>query len=163
MSGGATVRDRLLERHRKRLRRMIAVRLDRRLAARVDPSDVLQEAFLDAARQVDNYLKDPRVVAYIWLRGLAWKRLLKLQRDHLGAQRRAVSREVALPGNSSIRLAQQLMAQGLDRHKAIHAIASVLINHIQDVVSDPAPENDQNPRYHAALRRLTAKKWLRSG
>ena len=102
----------LYQHYRPRLRQMVQLRIDPRLAARVDPSDVLQEAFLDAARQVDNYLKDPRVVVYIWLRGLAWKRLLKLQRDHLGAQRRAVSREVDLPGNSSLRLAQQLMAQG---------------------------------------------------
>jgi uncharacterized protein YoaH (UPF0181 family) len=61
------------------------------------------------------------------------------------------------------RKVQQLMAQGLDRHEAIHAIASVLINHTRDVVSDPAPEDDQNPRYYAALRRLTARKWLRLG
>jgi RNA polymerase sigma-70 factor, ECF subfamily len=109
----------LYQHYRPRLRQMVQLRIDPRLAARVDPSDVLQEAFLDAARQVDNYLKDPQVVVYIWLRGLAWKRLLKLQRDHLGAQRRAVSREVDLPGNSSLRLARQLMAQGSSPSKAL--------------------------------------------
>jgi RNA polymerase sigma-70 factor (ECF subfamily) len=109
----------LYEHYRPRLRQMVRLRMDPRLAARVDPSDVLQEAFVDAARQVSNYLKDPQVVFYVWLRGLAWKRLLKLQREHLGAQRRAVSREVALPGNSSIRLGQQLLAQGSSPSKAM--------------------------------------------
>jgi RNA polymerase sigma-70 factor (ECF subfamily) len=109
----------LYEHYRPRLRQMVRLRIDRRLAARVDPSDVLQEAFLDAARQVDSYLKDPQVIFYIWLRGLAWKRLLKVQREHLGAQCRTVSREVALPGNSSLRLAKQLMAQGSSPSKAI--------------------------------------------
>src|SRR5207244_9467827 len=80
----------LFEHFRPRLRQMVRLRMDPRLAARVDASDVLQEAFMDAARQVDNYLRDPGVVFYVWLRGLAWKRLLKLQRQHLGAQCRAV-------------------------------------------------------------------------
>jgi RNA polymerase sigma-70 factor (ECF subfamily) len=125
----------LYEHYRPRLRQMVRLRMDARLAARVDPSDVLQEAFVDAARQVNNYLKDPQVVFYVWLRGLAWKRLLKLQREHMGAQRRAVSREVALPGNSSIKLGQQLLAQESSPSKAMmqkelqqrvrHAMASL--------------------------------------
>jgi RNA polymerase sigma-70 factor (ECF subfamily) len=53
--GDAQARGRLLERHRPRLKRMVAVRLDRRLAARVDPSDVVQEALTDAAAQLDGW------------------------------------------------------------------------------------------------------------
>ena len=51
--GDAGARADLLARHRARLRRMIAYRLDRRLAARVDPSDVVQEAQLEVARRTD--------------------------------------------------------------------------------------------------------------
>ena len=42
----------LLNAHRPRLRRMVALRLDRRLQGRLDPSDVIQEAYLDAARRL---------------------------------------------------------------------------------------------------------------
>jgi RNA polymerase sigma-70 factor (ECF subfamily) len=98
--------------YRPRLRQMVRLRMDTRMAARVDPSDVLQEAYLDAARQVQSYLRRPAVAVYVWLRGLTWERLLNLQRDHLGAQRRAVDRELPLPAESSVHLARQLLAQG---------------------------------------------------
>jgi hypothetical protein len=59
--------------------------------------------------------------------------------------------------------ARQLMAQGLDRHDAVHAIASVLIAHLGDIAKGTVTEADSNRRYFSALRRLTARKWLRSG
>src|SRR5438309_2767338 len=54
--GDDHARWRLLDRHRARLLRMIAVRMDGRLAARLDPSDVVQEALADAARALPDYL-----------------------------------------------------------------------------------------------------------
>ncbi len=105
--------------YRPRLRTMVRLRMDRRLAVRVDASDVLQEAYLDAARQLPAYLVDPRVDVYVWLRGLAWKRLLKLHRQHLGAQCRAAGRELVLPVASSASLAVQLLAPGSSPSKAI--------------------------------------------
>jgi RNA polymerase sigma-70 factor (ECF subfamily) len=98
--------------YRPRLRQMLRLRIDARLAARLDPSDVLQEAYLDAARQVDNYVREPKVTAYIWLRGLARERLANLEQQHLGARRRAVSRDLSLPGQSSLLLAKHLLAPG---------------------------------------------------
>jgi RNA polymerase sigma-70 factor (ECF subfamily) len=91
---------------------MVRLRMDPRMTARVDPSDVLQEAYLDAARQIGSYLEQPKVDAYVWLRGLTWERLLNLQRSHLGAQCRTVRREISLPPESSVHLANQLLAQG---------------------------------------------------
>ena len=52
-SGGGPALDALLERHRNRLRRMVAVRLDSRLAPLVNPSDVVQGALADASRKLD--------------------------------------------------------------------------------------------------------------
>src|SRR5204862_1794322 len=66
--GDATARGRLLERHRPRLKRMVAVRLDRRVAARVDPSDVVQETLAVAARGLDDYLRDRPLPFFPWLR-----------------------------------------------------------------------------------------------
>jgi hypothetical protein len=75
-----------------------------------------------------------------------------------------VENQIALGDETPVRLkARQLMAQGLDRHDAIHAIASVLVKHFNDVLRSPEPAADANQRYYAALRRLNARKWLRSG
>jgi RNA polymerase sigma-70 factor (ECF subfamily) len=102
----------LFDSYRVQLRRMVELRLDGRVAARLDPSDVLQEVYLDMAGQIAGYLRKPEVNFYVWLRGLAWERLLKLQRRHLGAECRAVGREQALPLESSSALAQQCLAPG---------------------------------------------------
>jgi RNA polymerase sigma-70 factor (ECF subfamily) len=106
----------LLIRHRPRLRRMIAVRLDNRLAARIDPSDVVQEALTDAARKLSDYLRRQPLPFYPWLRQLAWERLVKVHRRHLHAQKRAAAREQdVVPGVSSasvLELAQRLLASG---------------------------------------------------
>lgn len=100
----------LFDAYRPRLRRMLQVRMDARVSARLDPSDVLQEAYLDAAQQIDRYLDRPQVDVYVWLRGLTWQRLLKLQRAHLGARCRDVGREQPHADDSSDLLAQQFLA-----------------------------------------------------
>src|SRR5437764_3124229 len=114
-SGDGRARQELLARHRKRLRRMVALRLDRRLAARVDPSDVVQEALADAARKLDGYLRDRPLPFYPWLRRLAWERLVKLHQRHVAAARRSVTREEprsCWPDESALDLARQLVASG---------------------------------------------------
>jgi len=109
----------LFDHYRPRLRQMIRLRLDPRVAARLDPSDVLQEVYLDVAGQVRSYLARPSVAFYVWLRGLAWERLVKLHRRHLGAACRAVGREQPLPLESSAALASQLTAAGASPSAAL--------------------------------------------
>jgi RNA polymerase sigma-70 factor (ECF subfamily) len=109
----------LFDYYRPRLRHMLRLRMNARLAARIDASDVLQEAYLDAARQIQGYLEQPQVALYVWLRGLAWKRLLNLHRQHLDAQCRAVEREWSLPLESSALLAKALLAQGPSPSQAL--------------------------------------------
>jgi RNA polymerase sigma-70 factor (ECF subfamily) len=106
----------LLEGHRRRLRRMVRLRLDARLQGRVDPSDVLQEAYLEASRRLAEYLRDPKVPFFLWLRYLTGQKLLALRRQHLGVQARDAGREVslfhgAMPEASSACLAAQLMGR----------------------------------------------------
>jgi RNA polymerase sigma-70 factor (ECF subfamily) len=79
---------------RERLWRMLFVRLDRRISSRVSPDDVLQEAFLDVARRIGEYLADPTVPVYVWLRFLVVQRMQMMQRMHLGAEMRSVEAEV---------------------------------------------------------------------
>jgi RNA polymerase sigma-70 factor, ECF subfamily len=88
--------ERLMGDHRARLRRMVALRLDRRLQGRVDPSDVIQEACIDAARRLAEYAKNPAMPFYLWLRFLAGQRLMEQHRRHLGAQARDAGREISL-------------------------------------------------------------------
>jgi RNA polymerase sigma-70 factor (ECF subfamily) len=110
--GDGSARQQLLARHRGRLRAMVAARLDRRLAARLDPSDVVQEALAEADRRLDDYLRDRPLPFYPWLRQLAWERLVKAHRAHLGRARRDVRREepdvLGLPDESVAELAQRL-------------------------------------------------------
>ena len=70
--------------------------MDRRVAGRVDPSDVLQEAYLDASRQLEQYLAEPPMSLFFWLRFLTGQRLMAIHRQHLGAQKRDAKQEVAL-------------------------------------------------------------------
>ena len=92
--GDDSATQQLLTRHREQLRRMIAVRMDPRLAARIDPSDVIQEATAEAARKLPDYLQRPACPFYPWLRQIAWERLVQLHRHHIHAQRRSVKREL---------------------------------------------------------------------
>jgi RNA polymerase sigma-70 factor, ECF subfamily len=89
----ASALGRLLERHRTRLRRLVAARLDRRLTARVDPSDVVQETLVDAVRRLPEYLRERPVPYLAWLRRLALQRLVWWHRFHLGSSKRSVSRD----------------------------------------------------------------------
>jgi RNA polymerase sigma-70 factor (ECF subfamily) len=90
----------LLELHRQRLRRMIAARLDRRLAPRLDPSDVVQETLADAARRLPDYLRDRPLPFYPWLFRLAADRLARTHRDHIGSTVRGIGREERINGTA---------------------------------------------------------------
>jgi RNA polymerase sigma-70 factor (ECF subfamily) len=112
--GDDMARQRLLARHRDRLRRMFAVRMDPRLAARIDPSDLVQETLADAAAKLDAYLHERSLPFYAWVRQLAWDHLVQAHRRHVRARRRSVSREEQWAGPadaSSAALAERLMAR----------------------------------------------------
>jgi RNA polymerase sigma-70 factor (ECF subfamily) len=104
--------DRLFARHRPELRRLVQLRLDPKLRPRLDPSDVVQEAQMEALRRLDHYLHEPPMPFRLWLRQLTYDRLLMVRRQHVRAERRTVERDVALPDRSSLLLAQQLLARG---------------------------------------------------
>src|SRR3954464_4129927 len=106
----------LFARYRGRLRRMVKLRLDRQLQGRLDPSDVLQEAYLDIAKRSREYLANPAMPVFLWLRWITGEKLLALHRRHLGAQIRDAGQEVSLhrgslPQASSISLAAMLLGR----------------------------------------------------
>ena len=104
----------LFSRHRAQLKRMVHLRISRRLSGRVDDSDVLQEAFAEAARRLDEYAREPSLSFFLWLRRLTALKLAEVHRRHLGTQLRDADREVTLhrgglPLADSVSLAAQLL------------------------------------------------------
>lgn len=92
---------------------MVRLRLDRRLQGRVDPSDVLQEAYLDLASKLPSFAEKPPMPFFLWLRLVTQERLLRLHRQHLGAAMRDAGREISLHDGSmqasSVSLAAHLL------------------------------------------------------
>eukprot|EP00913_Durusdinium_trenchii_P008980 g8446.t1 len=110
--GDAAAVNRLLDRHRESLRRMVGFRMDRKIANRLDASDVVQDVLLEANRRLRDYLRDPKLPFHLWLRQLARDRVIDMHRRHRGARRRSVDREqqpaAAYGDRSSIDLAGML-------------------------------------------------------
>jgi RNA polymerase sigma-70 factor (ECF subfamily) len=114
--GDASAAGQLLGRHRARLRQMVAVRIDPRLAARVDPSDVVQEALAEATKKLPDYLRHRPLPFYPWLRQIAWEKLLDMHTRHVAVQKRSVTREgpnhLDLSDHSTMQLVDRLVASG---------------------------------------------------
>ncbi len=115
-AGDAQAVNELFARYRDRLRAMVRLRLNRRLQGRVDPSDVLQEAFLEISKHFAEYVRAPTMPFFLWLRYITGQKLIAIHRHHLGAQMRDAGQEVslyrgALPQASSVSLANQLLGR----------------------------------------------------
>jgi RNA polymerase sigma-70 factor (ECF subfamily) len=128
----------LFERHRGRLEQMVRLRLDRRLQGRLDPADVLQEAYLDVARRFPEYAADPALPFFLWLRLLTAQRLVDLHRQHLGTRMRDAGREVSLragafPRASSASLAELLLGRLTSASRA--AIRAETQRRVQDALN----------------------------
>ena len=113
--GDQQARNRLLDIHRNRLKRMIAVRMDHRLLKRIDPSDIVQDTLVLADRRLDEYIRDQPIAFYPWLRQLAWDQVVALQRKHLYASRRSRRREEDLVPALSDESVAELASCVLDR------------------------------------------------
>lgn len=150
--GDRGARQGLLIRHRERLRRMVAARMDRRLASRFDPSDVVQEALAEADRRLDDYLRDRPLPFYPWLRQFACQRLQQLHRHHMDAGRRSIAceepKETPLPDHSAQDLARRLLAGGTSPS------GHVIRNEQRDRVRDALVRLDPRDREVLVLRYL---------
>ena len=130
---------RLLDRYRERLRRMVSLRIDSRVSARVDASDVVQERALDAAQKLVDYERDRPIPFYPWLHRLAADKLALAHRHHLRAGRRSVAREEA------------------DTFLWVQGSSRLLVDWL--VASDATPgdaffRSERRRQVHAALERL---------
>jgi RNA polymerase sigma-70 factor (ECF subfamily) len=147
-----------LEQCRPRLRRMIALRLDPRLHGRIDPSDVIQETFLEASARLAEYLQKPTMPFFLWLRFLAGQKLVTLHRHHLGTRMRDAGREVALyrgqlPETTSAALAAQLL--GHEPRPSEAAVRAELKIRLQEALNHLDPLD----REVLALRHFEQLSW----
>jgi RNA polymerase sigma-70 factor (ECF subfamily) len=119
--GDLLARQEILVRHRDRLRKMIGLRMDHRLAARIDPSDVVQETLAEAVQKLPEYLRRRPLPFYPWLRQLACEKLITLHRRHM-AQKRSVRREEhpPLPDDSVLQLAERVAAEASTPSSRLH-------------------------------------------
>lgn len=142
-SGDQSAREQLLVRHRNRLKRTVSVRMDRRLAARLDPSDVVQDTLVDATKKLPQYLRERPVPFYAWLRQLAVERIVHEHRRHLRSKGRSLLREeqhaVPLPNHSAIELAVRLLQNGTGA--STRAMREELQAKVQQVLAQLGPQD----------------------
>jgi RNA polymerase sigma-70 factor (ECF subfamily) len=134
----------LVERHRDRLERMARLRLDRRLRGRVDPADVVQEAYLAVRGKFPPYNADPRLPFFLWLRREVGQKLVDLHRFHLGTKMRDAGQEVSLhsgplPQVTSLSLAEQLLGKLTPASQA--AMRAELKVRVQEALNSMDPQD----------------------
>jgi RNA polymerase sigma-70 factor, ECF subfamily len=125
---------------------MVAARIGPRLAARVDPSDVVQKALGDAARAMPEYLRDRPLPLSDCLRRFAWERLMKPHHHHIGIRRRSVARErrpLVLPDDTGHDLDDRLSASGPSPRR--NRIREELIRRVRDAIATMSPDDQEIP------------------
>jgi RNA polymerase sigma-70 factor (ECF subfamily) len=181
--GDPQATERLLANQREPVRRMIDLRLDPAIAARVDASDVVQEVLLEASRRLDAYLREPKMPFQLWLRHIAKDHIIDAHRKHRLAQRRGVDHEQPMAAGradaSSLELAAQFcdgeltpaaaaMQQELERrlHAAIAKLDEddreiILLRHFEQMSNQDAAALHGLSEAGASMRHLRALRRLR--
>jgi RNA polymerase sigma-70 factor (ECF subfamily) len=140
--GSGSAAEVLLQRHRGRLAEMVRLRMDRRLAARLDPSDVVQDALADAHAKLPKFAAARPLPFYPWLRNIAWERLIQIHRQHIGAQRRSVRREeptMMLTDGSEMMLVERLALSATNPIR--RAMREELRARVRAALNELAPPN----------------------
>ena len=171
--------------HRDKLQRMVAFRLDTRIIGKVDCDDILQDAFVEAARRIGDYLDRPTVPVYIWIRQITMQVLIDTHRRYLGAKKRDARQEVALyadgaSGVNSATFAAQLMgsvtspSQAAVREETASVLRAALeqlseidyevlvLRHLEELSNNEVAQILGIDRYAASKRYLRALQRLRS-
>lgn len=111
--GDSEAVNRLMDRHRDALRRMVQMRLDQRVQRRVDVSDVVQDVLVEANRRLQDYVQTPQMPFHLWLRHIAMDRIIDAHRRHRGSAKRSVDRE------------RPMVAAGNEDHSTMELVAQL--------------------------------------
>lgn len=141
-SGDEQALAELFSLHRERLWRTVNFRLDRRLYGRIDPDDVLQEAYLAAAQRIEHYDAETYTSPFLWLRAIVNQTLIDVHRRHVGAQMRDAGREVrihnpAYTQTTATSLAIQLAGSKTSPSKA--AVRAETLSQIEQAIGGMDP------------------------
>jgi RNA polymerase sigma-70 factor, ECF subfamily len=132
--------DRLLDRHRAAVHRMVRMRLDRKILRRVDVSDVVQDVLVEANRRLQDYLQNPGMSFHLWIRQITRDRIIDAHRRHRASAKRSVDREQALApqgeDQSSVILAARLCDPGLT--PAAAATRREMARHVEQAITQLA-------------------------
>jgi RNA polymerase sigma-70 factor, ECF subfamily len=155
-AGDREALDALFCQYSERLRRMVEMRLDARLQRRIDVSDVVRDAHIDVVERLEDYLRDPKLPLFLWMRQVVGERLVKLHRHHLGTRMREAGPEVllyrgALPAASSAALAARLLGKSTSPTPA--AVRAERILRMQEALNklDPADREILSLRHFEEL------------
>ena len=78
---------------RPSLKTIVSQQIMSQLKARLDASDVLQEAYLRARMDLKNYLSEPRLTPYAWLARICRQALMHTFRHNIGTKKRSLELE----------------------------------------------------------------------
>lgn len=156
--GELDVVQELFKKPRARLRKMISVRMDPRIAARVDPSDVVQDTLIEATKRLSEFARDRPVPFHAWIRRLGWEKMIQIHRKHIRSQKRSVTREqqdeMQLKDESVLAFAECLFADQNDPAERI--MKSELIARMRRAIAELGP-NDQEILTLRFLEELTTE------
>jgi RNA polymerase sigma-70 factor (ECF subfamily) len=150
--GDRSALDQLLARHRSYLLEVVALRMDHKMRARVDPSDVVQEAQLEAARRIEDFIDRAPMPFHIWLRNTAYENLLRRRRQHVSALCRSVDGEIPLPDSSSAILARKIFSR--ESNPCQQAIEQELARRLRQALAQ-LPDTDAEVLLLRTLEGLT--------
>lgn len=177
-AGDTSALDDLLRRHRPYLIRLVSARITPDLAARVDASDIIQEAQLEIANRIDDYLAQRPTSFRVWVRGQVLDKFIDHWRRHVSAGKRSTQREECI-NDSSMAIARTLFtetpSQLLQQQETVNRIRSLIeelspndreiltLRHAENLTGVEAAEilgidpNTARQRFGRALRRLHQK------
>ncbi len=132
----------LLDCFRPRLKQVVRLRVGGRLAARIDPSDVIQDVYVEANRRISKFIQAPKVSFFVWLHGVTRDVLSNSIRRHTFTRNRSVYREVTLPSDQSAILGRNLVCQSTpsrvvqreELHEAVRDAISKLKDDDREVI-----------------------------
>jgi RNA polymerase sigma-70 factor, ECF subfamily len=127
----------LISEQRDRLRRLISFRMDDRLQGRIDPSDVIQEAMIEAWQRLPDFATEQKVPLFVWLRTLTLQRLGMLRRTHLERTKRSVNKELQQHDDCSSAIAMALVDSAISPSSVVGR--QELLTHIQQRLSTMEP------------------------
>lgn len=84
---GATALAELFDRYRARLEKIVEFRMDERIKRRVDSADVLQDAYIELSKRLPEFVAQPSVSVFVWMRQKTLQTLIDLHREHFRDKR----------------------------------------------------------------------------